>query len=130
VPLGVLLLLLAVFGPLYQLSTVSLLATIFLAPAVLLLLLTFPLRQGSLAWFGAIEAGFISLIGLLWAYGLFLAPPLPGNIRVDSPSLYDITGVAYIYAGLPLLGILLCVLALRCQRGLGIAKTSDDAGSV
>lgn len=116
VPLAALLLLLAVFGPLYQSSDVSLVATVLLAPTVLLLLAAFPLRQGSFEWLGAIEAGFISFLGLLWAYGLFLALPLPENVRVDSPSLYDFAGMAYVYAGLPLLGILLLVLALRCWR--------------
>ena len=131
VPLTVLLLLLAIFGPLYQLSAISLLATIFLAPAVLLLLLAFPLRQGSLAWFGGIEAALSSLIGLLWAYGRFLAPPLPEYVIIDSPSLYDIAGIAYVYAGLPLLGILLCVLALWCRRGwLAIVRISNEADSV
>ena len=45
VPLTVLLLLLAVFGPSYPVSAVSLLTIISLAPVVLLLLLAFPLRQ-------------------------------------------------------------------------------------
>ncbi|MCK4268930.1 MAG: hypothetical protein KAW93_00450 [Methanogenium sp.] len=128
VPLAILLLVLAVFGPLHQSSDVSLLATILLAPAVLLLLWAFPLRQGSLAWFGAIETGFFSLIDLLWVYGLFIAPPLSGNVRVDSPSLYEFAGTVYVYAGLPLLGILLLVLALWCWRSqVAIAGRSDEA---
>lgn len=128
-PLAFLLLLLVVFGPLHQSSGVSLLATILLAPAVLILLLAFTLRQGSLAWFGAIEAGFISLIGLLWAYGLFIAPPLPENVRVDSPSLYDFAGTAYVSVGLPLLGILLVALALWCRRGRAtiVGRSEDQA---
>ena len=85
-PLVILLLLLVVFGPLDRSSGVSLLSIALLAPAVLVLLLAFPLRQGSLAWFGAVESGFISLIGLLWAYGLFIAPPLAANVRTDSPA--------------------------------------------
>jgi len=116
-PLAILLLLLVVFGPSDRSSGVSLLSIALLAPAVLVLLLAFPLRQGSLAWFGAVESGFISLIGLLWAYGLFIAPPLAANVRTDSPSLYDLAGAAYVYAGLPLLGILLIALALRYRRG-------------
>ena len=112
VPLAALLLALAVFGPSPWSSGSGLLATVLLAPAALILLLgALPLERGSTAWFGAIEAGLISLIGLLWAYGLFLAPPLPANIRVDSPSLYEFAGAAYVYAGLGLLGILLLVLA-------------------
>jgi len=100
-------------------QTLTLAAACFIAlpaPAVLVLLLAFPLRQGSLAWFGAVESGFISLIGLLWAYGLFIAPSLAANVRTDSPSLYDLAGAAYIYAGLPLLGILLIALALRYRH--------------
>jgi hypothetical protein len=92
-------------------SGISLLATVLLAPAVLILLGALPLERGSTAWFGAIEAGLISLPGLLWAYGLFFAPPLPENIIIDSPSLYEFAGAAYVYAGLPFLGILLLVLA-------------------
>jgi len=111
-----LLLLLVVFGLSDRSSGVSLLSIALLAPAVLVLLLAFPLRQGSLAWFGAVESGFISLIGLLWAYGLFIAPSLAANVRTDSPSLYDLAGAAYIYAGLPLLGILLIALALRYRH--------------
>ncbi|MEA2033908.1 MAG: hypothetical protein U9N40_00205 [Euryarchaeota archaeon] len=89
--------------------------------ATLLLLGVFPLRQGLLAWFGAIETGFISLIDLLWVYGLFIAPPLPGNARVDSPSLYEFAGTVYVYAGLPL-------LALQCWRSqVAIARTSGEA---
>jgi len=113
-PLAALLLALAVSGPLPQSSGLSLLATVLLAPAVLILLLgALPHRTGTFAWFSVIEAGVISLIGLVWAYGLFLAPPLPANVRVDSPSLYEFAGAAYIYAGLGLLGILLLVLAWR-----------------
>ena len=45
--------------------------------------------------------------------------------------LYDIAGIAYVYAGLPLLGILLCVLALWCRRGwLAIVQISNEADSV
>jgi len=111
VPLAALLLALAVFGPVHQSCGISLLATVLLAPGVLILLGALPLERGSTAWFGVIEAGFISLPGLLWAYGLFLAPPLAENIRVHSPSLYEFAGAAYVYAGLGLLGILLLVLA-------------------
>lgn len=117
IPLAALLLALAVFGPIHQSSGISLLSTVLLAPAVLFLLLgALPLKTGTFAWFSAIEAGFISLVGLLWAYGLFLAPPFPENVRFDSPSLYEFAGAAYVYAGLPLLGILLLVLACRCSR--------------
>jgi len=114
VPLAALLLALVVFGPLPQSSGLSLLATVLLAPAVVVLLLgALPLKTGTFAWFSVIEAGVISLIGLVWAYGLFLAPPLPENIIIDSPSLYEFAGTTYIYAGLPFLGILLLVLAWR-----------------
>ncbi|MDV2481006.1 hypothetical protein F8E02_03075 [Methanoculleus sp. Wushi-C6] len=114
IPLAGLLLSLAVFGPSPWSSGLSLLATVLLAPAVFVLLLgALPLERGSTAWFAAIEAAFISIPGLLWAYGLFLAPPLPANIRVDSPSLYEFAGAAYIHAGLLCLGILLLVLAWR-----------------
>ncbi len=115
-PLAALLLLLAVFGPLHRSSDVSLVATILLAPAVLLLLAAFPLRQGSLEWFGAIEAGFISFLGLLWAYGLLFAQPLPETVRIHSPSLSEFTGTVYVYAGLPMLGVLLLVFALRYRQ--------------
>lgn len=111
IPLAVLLLALAVFGPVHQSSGASQLATVLLAPGVLILLGALSLERGSTAWFGAIEAGFISLPGLLWAYGLFLAPPLPENIIIHSPSLYEFAGAAYVYAGLGLLGVLLLVLA-------------------
>ena len=111
VPLAALLLALAVFGPTHQSSGASLLAIVLLAPGVLILLGALPLEKGSTAWFGAIEAGFISLFGMVWAYGLFLAPPLPENIIIDSPSLYEFAGAAYVYAGLGLLGVLLLVLA-------------------
>ncbi len=114
-PLAVLLLALAVFGPLPGSSGASQLATVLLAPAVLILLGALPLEKGSTAWFGAIEAGLISLPGLLRAYGLFLAPPLPENVIIHSPSLYEFAGAAYVYAGLPLLGITLLVLACRCS---------------
>ncbi len=117
-PLAALLLLLAAFGPLHRFSDVSLLATVLLAPAVLVLLMAFPLRQGSLPWFGAIEAGLVSLVGLFWAYGLFFAPPLPESVRVHSPSLSEFAGTVYVYAALPLLGVLLLALVLRC-RGNG-----------
>ncbi|MDD4567821.1 MAG: hypothetical protein PHU37_07945 [Methanoculleus chikugoensis] len=116
VPLAGLLLSLAVSGPSPWCSGISPLATVLLAPGVLILLIgALPLERGSTAWFAAIEAGFISLPGLLWAYGLFLAPPLPANIRVHSPSLYEFAGAAYIYAGLLFLGILLLVLAWQCS---------------
>ncbi|WP_292731596.1 hypothetical protein [Methanoculleus sp.] len=111
IPLATLLLTLAVFGPVHHPSGISLLATVLLAPGVLILLGALPLERESTAWFGAIEAGLISLPGLLWAYGLFLAPPLPENVIIDSPSLYEFAGAAYVYAGLGLLGILLLVLA-------------------
>ena len=92
-------------------------ATVLLAPAALVLLLgALPVRQGTFAWFSVIEAGIISLFGMAWAYGLFLAPSLPANIRVDSPSLYEFAGAAYVYAGLPLLGIMLLALASQCSR--------------
>ncbi|KUK98360.1 MAG: hypothetical protein XE10_2086 [Methanoculleus marisnigri] len=114
VPLAALLLALAVFGPSPWSSGSGLLATVLLAPAALILLLgALPVRMGTFAWFSAIETGIISLFGLVWAYGLFLAPPLPENVRVDSPSLYEFAGAAYVYAGLGLLGILLLVLACR-----------------
>ena len=112
-PLAAFLLALAVFGPVHQSSGISLLATVLLAPAVLILLGALPHRTGTFAWFGAIEAVLISLPGLLWAYALFLAPPLAENVRVHSPSLYELAGAAYVYAGLLLLGILLLVLACR-----------------
>ncbi len=115
IPLAALLLALAVFGPVHQSSGISLLATVLLAPGILILLGALPLERGSTAWFGAIEAGFISLFGMVWAYGLFLAPPLPENIIIDSPSLYEFAGAAYVYADLPFLGILLLVLAWRCS---------------
>jgi hypothetical protein len=113
-PLAGLLAALAISGPSPWSSGISLLSTVLLAPAVLILLLgALPLRQGTFAWFAAIEAGVISLPGLVWAYGLFLAPPLAENVRVHSPSLYELAGAAYVYAGLLLLGILLLVLACR-----------------
>ncbi|MCM2465168.1 hypothetical protein [Methanoculleus oceani] len=114
IPLAAIFLALAVIGPSPWSPGFSQVAIALLAPAVLALLLgALPLEKGSTAWFGAIEAGLISLPGLLWAYGLFLAPPLPENIITDSPSLYEFAGAAYIYAGLGLLGILLLVLAWR-----------------
>jgi len=117
VPLAALLATLAVFGPVPQSSGISLFATVLLAPAALVLLLgALPVRQGTFAWFSVIEAGIISLFGMAWAYGLFFAPSLPANIRVDSPSLYEFAGAAYVYAGLPLLGIMLLALACRCSR--------------
>lgn len=126
VPLAALLLSLAVFGPLPRSSGASLLATVLLAPAVLILLLgALPHRTGTFAWFAAIEAGIISLFGLVWAYGLFLAPSLPENVRVDSPSLYEFAGAAYIYAGLVLLGILLLALARR-QGPVTVARMSVE----
>ncbi|MDK2889711.1 MAG: hypothetical protein PWR21_343 [Methanoculleus sp.] len=112
-PLAAILLALAVFGPLPCSSGASQVATVLLAPGVLILLGALPLERGSTAWFGVIEAGFISLFGLVRAYGLFLAPPLPENVIIDSPSLYEFAGAAYVYAGLLLLGILLLVLACR-----------------
>jgi len=116
VPLTGLLAALALFGPSPWSSGAGLLATVLLAPAVLILLLgALPVRTGMFAWFSVIEAGFISLFGLIWAYGLFLAPSLPANIRVDSPSLYEFAGAAYVYAGLPALGILLLILAWQCS---------------
>lgn len=116
VPLAGLLAALAVFGPSPWSSGVGLLATVLLAPAVLILLLgALPVRQGTFAWFAAIEAGIVSLSGMVWAHGLFLAPSLPANVRVDSPSLYEFAGAAYIYVGLLLLGILLLALACRCS---------------
>ncbi|WP_067077789.1 hypothetical protein [Methanoculleus horonobensis] len=111
VPLAVLLLALAVFGPLPGSSGPGQLATVLLAPGVLILLGALSLERGSTAWFGVIEAGVISLFGLVRAYGLFLAPALPETVRVHSPSLYEFAGAAYVYAGLGLLGILLLVLA-------------------
>jgi len=116
VPLAGLLLALAVSGPSPWSSGIGLLATVLLAPAVLILLLgALPVRRGTFAWFSMIEAGFISLFSMVWAYGLFLAPPFPVNIRVDSPSLYEFAGAAYVYAGLPALAILLLALAWRCS---------------
>ncbi len=113
-PLAALLLVLAVFGPSPWSTGLGQVATVLLAPAVVVLLLgALPLEKGSTAWFSAIEAGLISLPGLLWAYGLFLAPTLPENIIIDSPSLYEFAGTTYIYAGFPFLGILLLVLAWR-----------------
>jgi len=113
-PLAALFLALAVFGPLPGSSGASQLATVLLAPAALILLLgALPVRMGTFAWFSVIETGIISLFGLVRAYGLFLAPPLPETVRVHSPSLYEFAGAAYIYAGLLLLGILLLVLACR-----------------
>jgi len=112
VPLAALFLALAVFGPLPWSIGPGQLATVLLAPATLVLLLgALPHRTGTFAWFSAIEAGVISLFGLVWAYGLSLAPPLPESVRVHSPSLYEFAGAAYIYAGLGLLGVLLLVLA-------------------
>jgi hypothetical protein len=112
IPLAGLLLSLAASGLSPWSSGISPLATVLLTPVLLILLLgALPLERGSTVWFAAIEAGSISLPGLLWAYGLFLAPPLPANIRVHSPSLYEFAGAAYVYAGLPALGILLLVLA-------------------
>jgi len=117
VPFAGLLAALAVFGPVPQSSGISLFATVLLAPAVLILLLgAFPLRQGTLVWFSVVEAGIISFFGMVWAYGLFLAPPLPANIITHSPSLYEFAGAAYVYVGLPLLGILLLALASQCGR--------------
>lgn len=116
VPLAALLSALAIFGPSPWSSGIGLLATVLLAPAVLILLLgALPVRRGTFAWFSMIEAGFISLFSMVWAYGLFLAPPFPVNIRVDSPSLYEFAGAAYVYAGLPALAILLLALAWRCS---------------
>lgn len=117
VPLAALLAALAAFGPVPQSSGISLFATVLLAPVALVLLLgALPVRQGTFAWFSVIEAGIISLFGMAWAYGLFLAPSLPANIRVDSPSLYEFAGAAYVYVGLPLLGIMLLALASQCSR--------------
>lgn len=113
-PLAALLLALAVIGPSPWPTGLGQVANVLLAPAALVLLLgALPLEKGSTAWFGAIEAGLISLLGLLWAYGLFLAPPLPENIIIHSPSLYEFAGAAYVYAGLGLLGVLFLALACR-----------------
>uniref|UniRef100_UPI000AE066F1 hypothetical protein n=1 Tax=Methanoculleus chikugoensis TaxID=118126 RepID=UPI000AE066F1 len=63
-------------------SGISLFATVLLAPTALVLLLgALPFRQGgTFAWFSVIEAGgIISLFGMAWAYGLFLAPITPGE---------------------------------------------------
>lgn len=112
VPLAALLLALAIFGPSPWSTGPGQVATVLLGPAVLILLLgALPVRMGTFAWFSVIETGIISLFGLVWAYGLFLAPPLPESVRVHSPSLYEFAGAAYIYAGLLLLGILLLGLA-------------------
>ena len=114
VPLAALFLALAVLEPSPWPSGASQLAIALLAPTILILLLgALPVRRGTFAWFSAIEAGVISLFGLVWAYGLFLAPPLPENIIIHSPSLYEFAGAAYVYAGLGLLGVLFLALACR-----------------